>query len=149
MITLSNQDMERLIILLSDAYGKTPENEFCREIASSKEDESILILKSYAFNLPTLRNKNKTKSLFPESQTFVVKNLEVKIEEKLNIMKEIKDNFSLSLKEAAGVYAALCTSTGILVKSEEKLGELCEILNKNHHGYDIVSGENQKTKISL
>lgn len=141
--------MERLIILLSDAYGKTPENEFCREIASSKEDELTFILKSYSFNVPTLRNKNKTKSPFPESQTFVVKNLNLEIGEKLNLTKEIKGYFSLSLKESVDVVTALTTSTGVLIKSEEKLGKLCELLNKGKNHYDVVSGENQKTRVSL
>lgn len=149
MVTLSKQDMERLIILLSDAYGKTPENGFCKEIASSKEDEQILILKSYTFNMTMLKNKNKTKPLVPESQTFVVKNLTIEIGEKLVTVKEIKNHFSLNLKEAKDVVDALCTSTGVLVKSEEKLGELCEILNKRENYYDVISGENQKTKVSL
>jgi ribosomal protein L7/L12 len=133
---------------MSDAYGKTPENGFCSEIASSKEDESILILKSYAFNMPMLRSKNsKTKTL--GAQTFVVKNLNFEIGEKLNLIKEIKGYFSLSLKEAVDVVTALTTSTGVLIKSEEKLGKLCELLNKGKNHYDVVSGENQKTRVSL
>lgn len=147
MITFSNQDMERLTILLSDAYGKTPENGFCREIASSKEDELILILKSYAYNMPVLRNKNKTKPL--GAPTFVVKNLNLELGEKLELTKSIKNKFSLSLKEATDVVAHLRSDKGILIKNEEKLSELTKLLDKTESDYEIVSGEGQKTRISL
>ena len=149
MITFSNQDMERLTILLSDAYGKTPENGFCHEIASSKEDELILILKAYAFNMPMLRNKNKTKPLVPESQTFVVKNLNLELGEKIELIKSIKNKFSLSLKETADVVAHLRSDKGILIKNEEKLSDLCKILDKTESDYEVISGEGQKTRISL
>lgn len=146
MITLSNNDIERLIILLSDVYGKTPENGFICEIASSKEDELILILKSYAHNIAILRHKNKTKPLTP---TFVVKNLNLELGEKLELTKSIKNKFSLSLKEATDVVAHLRSDKGILIKNEEKLSELTKLLDKTESDYEVISGEGQKTRISL
>lgn len=146
MITISNNDMERLIILLSDAYGKTPEDGFCRVIASSEEEKLTLILKSYAHSIPVLRHKNKTK---PLSATFVVKNLNLELGEKLELTKSIKNKFSLSLKEATDVVAHLRSDKGILIKNEEKLSELTKLLDKTESDYEVISGEGQKTRISL
>lgn len=146
MITLSKDDIERIIVLLSDAYDKAPEKGFCHEIASSEDEEKMLILKSYAYNMPVLRNKNKTKPLTP---TFVVKNLNLELGEKLGLIKTIKNKFSLSLKEATDVVAHLRSDKGILIKNEEKLSELCKILDKTESDYEVISGEGQKTRISL
>lgn len=146
MITLSKDDIERIIVLLSDAYDKAPEKGFCHEIASSEDEEKMLILKSYAYNMPVLRNKNKTK---PLSATFVVKNLNLELGEKLELTKSIKNKFSLSLKEATDVVAHLRSDKGILIKNEEKLSELTKLLDKTESDYEIVSGEGQKTRISL
>ena len=146
MITLSKDDIERIIVLLSDAYDKAPEKGFCHEIASSEDEEKMLILKSYAYNMPVLRNKNKTK---PLSATFVVKNLNLELGEKLEFTKSIKNKFSLSLKEATDVVAHLRSDKGILIKNEEKLSELTKLLDKTESDYEIVSGEGQKTRISL
>ena len=146
MITLSKDDIERIIVLLSDAYDKAPEKGFCHEIASSEDEEKMLILKSYAYNMPVLRNKNKTK---PLSATFVVKNLNLELGEKLELIKSIKNKFSLSLKEATDVVAHLRSDKGILIKNEEKLSELTKLLDKTESDYEIVSGEGQKTRISL
>lgn len=151
MVTLSKQDMERLIILLSDKYGNCPESGFCRVIASSEEEKLTLILKSYSFNMPMLRNKNKTKPLVTKTfchSTFLIKNLEVEIGEKLEIVKAVKNHFELSLKEAKDVVDAACTEKGVLVKSQDKCATLCEIFQK-HGTYEIHSGEGQKTRISL
>ena len=146
MITLSKDDIERIIVLLSDAYDKAPEKGFCHEIASSEDEEKMLILKSYAYNMPVLRNKNKTK---PLSATFVVKNLNLELGEKLELTKSIKNKFSLSLKEATDVVAHLRSDKGILIKNEEKLSDLCKILDKTESDYEVISGEGQKTRISL
>ena len=131
---------------MSDAYDKAPEKGFCHEIASSEDEEKMLILKSYAYNMPVLRNKNKTK---PLSATFVVKNLNLELGEKLELIKSIKNKFSLSLKEATDVVAHLRSDKGILIKNEEKLSELTKLLDKTESDYEIVSGEGQKTRISL
>lgn len=146
MITLSKDDIERIIVLLSDAYDKAPEKGFCHEIASSEDEEKMLILKSYAYNMPVLRNKNKTK---PLSATFVVKNLNLELGEKLELTKSIKNKFSLSLKEATDVVAHLRSDKGILIKNEEKLSELTKLLDKTESDYEVISGEGQKTRISL
>lgn len=147
MVNISKNDIERIIVLLSDAYGKSPEEGFCHEIASSEDEEKILILKSYAYNIPVLRHKNKTKPL--GAPTFVVKNLNLELGEKLELTKSIKNKFSLSLKEATDVVTHLRSDKGILIKNEEKLSELTKLLDKTESDYEIVSGEGQKTRISL